>query len=157
MPFHSLQGPEIAYIVIRGDRPAMPANAGDIGISDALWQLLIECWNPNYNKRPDVKRVLRHLSQEPALELVFPPSNVPQVPSWEGVSASNTQQFGDSPWFGQEFPRAYFSIGDIFITADAYPPVEGTYVRWYDVDHQFEPSIRISFIFHARESCRLQP
>ena len=127
MPFHSLQGPEIAYIVIRGDRPAMPTNAGDIGISDALWKLLIECWNPNYNKRPGVERVLQHISQEPALELVFPPSNTPQVPSCESVSASNTQKFGDSPSFGLKFPRAYSSVGDIFVTANVYPPTEGMF------------------------------
>ena len=156
MPFHSLQGPEIAFRVIRGDRPAMPANASDIGISNPLWELLIECWNSNYNKRPEIKRVLRHLSQEPALEMIFPPSNVPQVPSYESVSASNTRDFGDVPCFGLEFPRAYSSIADIFVTVNSHPPAEGMLnaMMWATGFNTY--SIRISFLFHTRESCRLQ-
>ena len=127
MPFHSLQGPEIAFMVIKGDRPAMPVNASDIGISNALWKLLIECWNPNYTKRPEIERVLQQLSQEPALGLIFPPSNVRQVPSCESVSVSNTRQFGDVSRFGLEFPRAYSSVADIFMTANVYPQTEGMF------------------------------
>lgn len=126
MPFHSLQGSEIAFRVIRGDRPAMPANANNIGISNALWELLIECWNPNYNRRPEIKRVLQHLSQEPALELIFPPSNIPQAHNCESVSASNTRDFGDASCFGLEFPCAYSSVADIFFTVNSHPPAEGT-------------------------------
>ena len=94
MPFHGQRDTEISYKVIHGDRPVKPTDAGEVGISDVLWQLLVKCWNHDYTKRPQIDEILQHLSQEPTLGSTFPPSNLPGGPSYETISVSATQKYG---------------------------------------------------------------
>lgn len=99
MPFRSLRDTEISYKVIQGERPAMPANASDFGISDGLSQLLAKCWSEDISKRPHINEVLQHLTQEPALGLIFSPSNLPLAPSFESIYESGTHEYGNGSRF----------------------------------------------------------
>ena len=98
MPYRGHRDAEISYKVIQGDRPVMPANARELGLSEGLWQLILKCWNPNYPKRPQIDEILQHLFQEPALELILPPSNFPRAPSCESILESATQKYGIGSW-----------------------------------------------------------
>ena len=85
-------------------------------------------WATGLNIRSEFDSFSTHASptnSEPAPELVSSPSNVSQVPSCESGSAPDTWQSSDSPCFNLEFPRAYSSIGDIFVAENVYPPTEG--------------------------------
>jgi len=94
--FHTLRDTEILHKVIQGERPPMPTNASDLGISDELWQLLARCWNTDRNKRPQIDEVLQHLCDGPARELIFPPSRPSQSLSWENFPDSGTHEHGTS-------------------------------------------------------------
>ena len=98
-PFHDVRDTEVVWKVIQGERPEIPTNASDVGISEGLWQLLVKCWNHNYTKRPHINEILQHLPQEPAMRLIFPPSNLPQEPNCESVFVSATQKYGNSSCF----------------------------------------------------------
>lgn len=92
MPFHALRDPEISYRVVLGERPEIPTNARELGISDKLRQLLIRCWHAKSTQRPLIKEIVEHLSNDPARRLIFPPSKFPQAPSYESV-VSGTQKY----------------------------------------------------------------
>ncbi|OCH91487.1 kinase-like protein, partial [Obba rivulosa] len=46
--------------VIKGIRPQRPPQTID-GLTDGVWNLMEECWQPDWRKRPDIKRVLEYL------------------------------------------------------------------------------------------------
>jgi hypothetical protein len=124
-PFHPLRDAEISYKVILGERPVMPSNAKDLGISDELWQLLFRCWYTNYTKRPSINEILRHLYNDPARALVFPPSQIPPASSCESV-VPNTQKYGNGLWFELVYQCSYSCTGDMFVTAgNVQTPIEG--------------------------------
>ena len=154
VPFHSLRDTEIWCKVIQGERPAMPTNASELGISDGLWQLLVRCWNRNYFKRPQINEVLRHLCQDLALGLLFPPSpsNVPRAPSCESVFDSGTQRYGKCSWLRLVCWCAYSSIADIFVTANAEPQSEGMFGTTLWTTGLNPSPIRMSTVPHARKS-----
>lgn len=77
MPFNSLRDTEISYKVIQGDRPALPADAEDLGISNGLWRLLNRCWHTESAERPQIDEILECLSADPARTMTFPPSGFP--------------------------------------------------------------------------------
>jgi hypothetical protein len=151
VPFHNVRDTEIVYKVIQGERPVIPANASEVGISEGLWRLLAKCWNDNYTSRPLINEILQHLSQEPALGLIFPHSNLPQAPSCESVFVSTTQNYGDSSCFVLVSSRAYLSIADIFVTANAHTSTEGMFgaISWTTGLSTFP--IRILTVPHANE------
>jgi len=120
MPFHGQRDTEISYKVIQGDRPVMPANAREVGISDGLWQLLVKCWNTNYINRPQIDEILQHLSQEPELESIFPPSNIPRTPSCETIFVSATQKYGAGSRYRTSM-LAYLLIHSRYFRYGQYP------------------------------------
>jgi hypothetical protein len=154
VPFHNVRDTEIVYKVIQGERPIIPANASEVGISEGLWRLLAKCWNENYTLRPETNEILQYLSQEPSLGLVFPHSNLPQAPSCENIPVSATENYGNSSCFVLVSSRAYLSIADIFVTADAYPATEGIFgvTSWTTGLNTFP--IRVPTVPHASEPCR---
>ena len=154
MPFHNVRDTEVVYKVIQGDRPLIPDNAGEIGISEGLWRLLAKCWNSNCTGRPQINEILQQLSQEPALGLIFPPSNLPRTPSSESVFVSATQKYGNSSCFMLVSSSAYSFIADMFVTANTYTPTEGMFsaILWTTGLNTF--LIRIPTVPHASESCR---
>ena len=154
MPFHTVRDTEVVYKVIQGERPTIPANASEIGISEGLWELLVKCWNHNYTKRPQINEIFQHLSQEPALALIFSPSNLPRAPSCESIFVSATQRYGNNSCFMLVSSHAYSSIADMFVTANMYMPTEGMFgaILWTTGLNTL--SIRIPAVPHANESCR---
>jgi serine/threonine protein kinase len=61
----------VGAMVVSGERPTRPAGSTNLGISDQIWQLLIECWSVDRLDRPDVIKV-RELLQE-AVPIWTPP------------------------------------------------------------------------------------
>ena len=112
MPFHSVRDTEVVYKVIQGERPTIPANASEVGISEDLWKLLVKCWNHDYLERPKINEILGHLSRDPALGLIFLPPNLPRAPSCESMFVPSCD---------------YLSIADLFVTAKVDTPTEGMF------------------------------
>ena len=102
----------------------MPTNASGLGISDKLWQLLARCWNADHNKRPQIDEVLRHLCQESARGLIFPPSRPSQAPSWEEFPGPGTHEHGTSYELELVCLRAHLSLAHMFPTSNAPTPTE---------------------------------
>jgi len=154
MPFHSVRDTEVVYKVIQGERPTIPANASEVGISEDLWQLLVKCWNHKYPERPKINEILLHLSRDPALGLIFPPSKLPRAPSCESMFVSATQKYGNSSCFTLVPSCVYSSIADIFVTANVDTPTEGTSGAMLRITILNTFPIRILTVPHATESCR---
>ena len=57
-PFHQKRETEVMFVVISGERPPKPENAGEIGMTDVVWDLLTECWREDRTKRPNISEVL---------------------------------------------------------------------------------------------------
>ena len=57
-PFFPRREGEIVHAVVRGERPAKPENAGEIGMTEVLWDLLSACWRENRTARPAITEVL---------------------------------------------------------------------------------------------------
>jgi hypothetical protein len=155
MPFHNVRDTEVVYKVIQGERPVIPANASEVGISEGLWQLLVKCWNHSCTERPEINEILQHLSQEPALGLIFPHLNLPLAPSCESIFVSATQKYGNSLCFVLVSSRAYSSIADMFVTASVSTPTDGTSgdILWTTGLNTFFPT-RIPTVPDASESRR---
>lgn len=126
VPFHPLRDPEIAYKVIQGERPAMPTNAKELGISDELWQLLGRCWHADPRRRPPINEILQHLNNNPAKALAFPPSLISPALGYESA-VSNTQKYGNTSWFELVYWCTYSWTGDMFVTASMHTPTEGMF------------------------------
>jgi len=160
MPFHTLRDTEISYKVIQGDRPAMPTNASELGISDGLWQLLVRCWNVDYTKRPQINEILQRLSQEPDLGRIFPPLKPPPAPicDCESVFESGTQKYGNGSRSKPVCSPTHPSIGEIFVTApasaDARVSSEGMLGATLWIIGLNTPPVRMSAVPHAHKSCR---
>lgn len=130
-PFYPLRDAEISYKVLHGERPAKPINASDSGISDGLWQLLARCWDKDDTRRPEINEIFQHLHQEPEKWLNFPPSRLPQAPSYESIPMSATHKHGNGSRPELACSRTYPPPDDIFrtartaLTTDLPTPTEG--------------------------------
>jgi serine/threonine protein kinase len=58
-PFYPKREVEVAHAVILGERPPKPKNAEEIGMTEAVWELMTECWREDRTKRPDISQILR--------------------------------------------------------------------------------------------------
>jgi serine/threonine protein kinase len=65
------------HVVMHGKRPVRPANSANMGISDAMWQLLQSCWTADSAKRPGVKVVRKFLQQATPTWEFLPPMQAP--------------------------------------------------------------------------------
>ena len=51
-------------LIVKGERPAKPRNAEEIGLGSQTWKLVKECWRSDSKKRPTVEEVeqaLKHM------------------------------------------------------------------------------------------------
>ena len=64
-PFHEREWvfSEVMYHVVKGERPTKPDNAEQIGFGDGTWELVEECWTKESARRPEIERVLTHLTR----------------------------------------------------------------------------------------------
>ena len=57
-PFLQMRKAAIVCAVISGERPAKPENAEEIGMTDAFWDLLGECWREDRRTRPRIPHIV---------------------------------------------------------------------------------------------------
>lgn len=60
-PFLPRRNAGIMRAVISGERPAKPENAEGIGMTEAVWDFLRECWREDRTARPNILDALRKL------------------------------------------------------------------------------------------------
>lgn len=75
-PFHEKKWRpnEVTYYVAQGARPNKPSNAEQIGFGDGTWKLVEECWMEDPMERPEIKRVLAHLTRVAESGMVVDPT-----------------------------------------------------------------------------------
>ena len=61
-PFYPKRETEVAFAVVSGKRPLKPENAEEIGMTEAVWELMVKCWREDRTKRLDASQVLRKFS-----------------------------------------------------------------------------------------------
>jgi hypothetical protein len=86
---------------MNGERPALPVDATSSGLSDALWEVLKECWNQDRDQRPRIAAVHTVLLQAA-------PSWIPPPLSEAGFGSNfNTLRSSTKSWYGlaQAFER----------------------------------------------------
>ena len=59
LPFYPKGEAEVMHAVFLGERPPKPENAEEIGMTEAVWELLGECWREDRTKRPVISEILR--------------------------------------------------------------------------------------------------
>jgi serine/threonine protein kinase len=106
-PFHERKWPlvEIFYHVMKGERPAKPSDAEQVGFGGGTWELVEECWKEEPTERPTAERVLTHLSTIAASSAaVGPTSEIPPENPLELDSSSKLLGFmaRDSSYIGVE-------------------------------------------------------
>ena len=62
-PFHPKRGFEAIQAVIDGERPPKPKNAEEIGMTEAMWELMTECWKEDRAERPVMPEILRRFRE----------------------------------------------------------------------------------------------
>ena len=58
-PFAGQIPTKAAFRVLGGERPEMPQNAQQIGLTSEMWMLLEDCWDHDPQGRPTAKKILR--------------------------------------------------------------------------------------------------
>lgn len=62
MPFHTiLRDAAVFFQVLQGNRPPRPFEAGMLGLSDEIWDLMERCWADEPRIRPSLETVLQVL------------------------------------------------------------------------------------------------
>jgi len=44
--------------ILRGDRPKMPENAQEVGLTGEMWEFVESCWQRDPDKRPTVEEIV---------------------------------------------------------------------------------------------------
>ena len=57
-PFEGCGEPGAACRILRGDRPELPQNAGDVDLTDPMRDLIQRCWHENPTERPEIWEVV---------------------------------------------------------------------------------------------------
>ena len=57
-PFYPKREAEVTHAVIFGERPPKPENAEEIGMTEAVWELIRECWREDRTERPVISEIL---------------------------------------------------------------------------------------------------
>jgi len=58
-PFHGRQPAMAAECIRGGERPRMPRNSREVGLTGEMWELLESCWQQDPGKRPTMGEVVR--------------------------------------------------------------------------------------------------
>ena len=57
-PFEGCSEPGAACKILRGDRPELVQNAGDVDLTDPMRDLIKRCWHENPTERPEIGKVV---------------------------------------------------------------------------------------------------
>jgi hypothetical protein len=63
IPFVEQENVAVVFQILRGDRPEMPENAQEVGLTVEIWKLIESCWRQNPKKRPTIKEVVVRLQE----------------------------------------------------------------------------------------------
>ena len=58
----------VALRISTGERPEMPKNAQEVGLTAEIWEILRNCWQSNPEKRPTMGDVVRRWRESLFLE-----------------------------------------------------------------------------------------
>lgn len=58
VPFAEERNESVARRVSDGDRPKMPGDARQAGLTNEMWKFLESCWQQDPNKRPTIEEVV---------------------------------------------------------------------------------------------------
>lgn len=83
VPFNQYNTLAVIYKTVNGARPERPMDAASIGLSDALWKVVEDCWKQQPQERPKIRAVLNRVNQ--IIRYWVPPSPVAQNRQLEGV------------------------------------------------------------------------
>ena len=53
----------VVFRILRGDRPKIPKNAQEVGLTVEIWNLIERCWQQNPKKRPTIAQVVVRLQE----------------------------------------------------------------------------------------------
>jgi serine/threonine protein kinase len=59
IPFEKQKTQTAAQKIAKGDRPEMPGNAQEVGLTGEMWKLLESCWHQDPKKRPKMEEVVK--------------------------------------------------------------------------------------------------
>ena len=62
-PFYPRREGEVILSVISGERPPKPENAEEIGMTEAVWDLIRDCWKEDRTARPTITEVLKRFCE----------------------------------------------------------------------------------------------
>lgn len=85
-PFHGLQPVMVAEAIRRGERPRVPRNAQEAGLTSEIWKLLESCWQQDPKKRPMMGEVVRRWeafhdnTTTKCVQILVIPASSPQPP-----------------------------------------------------------------------------
>ena len=63
VPFVGQGDGAVIFQILRGERPKMPENAQEVGLTVEMWNLIESCWKQNPKKRPTIGEVLVKLQE----------------------------------------------------------------------------------------------
>lgn len=63
IPFNFLSWARVVIEVLDGTRPAKPEDAGCLGFTPELWEMVKQCWLADRNARPTLEAVLSCLRE----------------------------------------------------------------------------------------------
>ena len=75
-PFCPMRNAGIIRAVISGERPAKPENAEEVGMTDAVWNLLRECWKEDRTTRPTIGDI-----EDWIRDIAYPSTSYPSTPT----------------------------------------------------------------------------
>jgi len=88
VPFNCVENISAAIQISRGERPAKPQAAEQLGLTTERWKFIERCWNANPNERPTINEVVR---------------------TWEGFS-NISKPFQSLFHFSDAFPLCFFTF-----------------------------------------------
>ena len=63
VPFVGQGNAAVVFKILGGERPKMPENAQDVGLTVEMWNLIESCWQQNPKKRPTMREVVVKLQE----------------------------------------------------------------------------------------------
>ena len=53
----------VVFQILRGDRPKMPENTHEVGLTVEIWNLIESCWRQDPKKRPTIEEIVARLQE----------------------------------------------------------------------------------------------
>ena len=88
-PFYPRREFEVIHAVLDGERPPKPKNAEEIGMKEAVWELMGECWREKREERPAMPEILKKFHEitgetktiDTGAEFAMPRLDIPGQPN----------------------------------------------------------------------------